>query len=232
MTPGPRAPLPPEDRRRLDAQAPRTWQRMLSGRRLNLIEPSPLDIEIHDIALGLSRNTRWNGQTSGEHGWSVAQHALLVVEILERRHPASPTWVLLAALLHDAPEYVTHDLITPLKAAVGDVFREIEARLQVAVHLAFNLPARLPEAVRAEIKRCDLIAGATEAVQLAGFTASEVRSILKIAEKPLKDTTLTPLPSAAAREAFLARFEQLHRAHRHALAQGAQPGAAADEFRF
>ena len=228
----PRAPLPPDDRRRLEEQAPRTWQRMLSGRRLNLITPSPLDIEIHDIAHGLSRNTRWNGQTSGEHGWSVAQHALLVVDILARERPSSPSWVLLAALLHDAPEYVTHDLITPLKAAVGDVFREIESRLQEAVHLAFHLPARLPDAVKAEIKRCDLIAGATEAVLLAGFKATEVRSILKIAEKPLKGVTLTPLPSAAAREAFLAGFDRLHRAHCHALAQGAQPAPPSDEFRF
>lgn len=228
-------PLPPEDRRRLDEQAPRTWQRMLSGRRLNLITPSALDIEIHDIALGLSRNTRWNGQTVGEHGWSVAQHALLVVEILQRQNPDRPSWVLLAALLHDAPEYVTHDLITPLKAAVGDVFREIESRLQEAVHLAFGLPARLPPEISAEIKRADLVAGATEAVQLAGFSAAEVRAILRISEKPLKGATLVPLPSAAAGAAFLARFDQLYRAHRHAQAQsgGAKPASAApDEFRF
>lgn len=235
MTAPSKPPLPPADRRRLEEQAPRTWQRMLSGRRLNLITPSALDIEIHDIALGLSRNTRWNGQTLGEHGWSVAQHALFVVDILQRQRADRPSWVLLAALLHDAPEYVTHDLITPLKAAVGDVFREIESRLQEAVHLAFNLPARLPPETAAEIKRADLIAGATEAVQLAGFTAREVRGILKIVEKPLKTVTLEPMPSAAAGAAFLARFEQLYRAHRHAQAQSggvkADP-AKPDEFRF
>jgi uncharacterized protein len=235
MSVPPKPPLPPADRRRLEEQAPRTWQRMLSGRRLNLITPSALDIEIHDIALGLSRNTRWNGQTQGEHGWSVAQHALLVVDILQRQRADCPSWVLLAALLHDAPEYVTHDLITPLKAAVGDVFREIESRLQEAVHLAFNLPARLPPETAAEIKRADLIAGATEAVQLAGFTPREVRGILKISEKPLKNIILEPMPSAAAGAAFLARFDQLHRAHRHAQAQsgGAKSDPAKpDEFRF
>ncbi len=239
MSAAPRTPLDESARRRLAENAPRTWQRMLSGRRLNLIEPSPLDIEIHDIALGLSRNTRWNGQTSGAHGWSVAQHALLVVDILQRQNPESPSWVLLAALLHDAPEYVTHDLITPLKAAVGDVFREIEARLQTAVHVAFGLPPRLPDEIAARIKKADLVAAATEAVQLAGFAAPEVKGILHIAAKPLADVALTPLPSAAVEAEFLKRFDILYRAHRHTLAQGnglgektAAANDAPDEFRF
>ncbi len=235
MSRAPEHPLDETARRRLDETAPRTWQRMLSGRRLNLIEPSPLDIEIHDIALGLSRNTRWNGQTSGEHGWSVAQHALFVVEILQRLHPDSPSWVLLAGLLHDAPEYVTHDLITPLKAAVGDVFREIETRLQMAVHQAFGLPPKLPCEITARIKKADLIAAATEAVQLAGFAPPEVSGILKIAAKPLPGAVLRPLPSAAAEAEYLKLFDRLHRAHRHALAQGGgkiEPPAPTDEFRF
>jgi len=207
--------LRPEDQERLNQQAPRTWQRMLSGRRLNLIDPSPLDIEIHDIALGLARNTRWNGQTKGQHGWSVAQHSMLVVEILQRIHPESPNWLLLAALLHDAAEYVTHDLITPLKAAVGDVFKVIEDRLQEAIHTAYGLPKALPAQVKAEIKKADWIAAATEAVQLAGFSEPEVKSILKISERPLTDITLEPHPSAQVEQDFLKLFERLHRTHRY-----------------
>ncbi|MQX35657.1 HD domain-containing protein [Roseospira navarrensis] len=192
------------------AHAPRTWQRMLSGRRLNLIEPSPLDIEIADIALGLARNTRWNGQTTGDHAWSVAQHSVLVVEILRRLNtPRRDTTLEMAALLHDASEYVTHDLITPLKAVVGDVFKEVEDRLMVAVHLRFGLPARLDAERKALVKRADLIAGATEAVQLAGFQPGEVKSLLGIRQKPLADVTLRPLPSREAQRLFLETYEAL-----------------------
>jgi len=60
---------------------PRAWQRMLSGRRLDLLNPSPLDIEIEDIAHGLARVARWNGQTTGDHAFSVAEHCLLVETI-------------------------------------------------------------------------------------------------------------------------------------------------------
>jgi len=209
--------LKTEDQNRLEEQAPRTWQRMLSGRSLNLINPSAVDIEIHDIALGLSRNTRWNGQTTGEHGWSVAQHSLLVVEILQQHNPQSPSWVLLAALLHDAAEYVTHDLITPLKAAVGDVFKVIEDRLQAAIHTRYSLPVILPNEVKANIKRADLIAAATEAVHLAGFTPKEVKGILRITEKPYTTKSLEPLPSTSARDEYLKLFNKLDKAHRHSL---------------
>ncbi|QXG80726.1 YfbR-like 5'-deoxynucleotidase [Rhodospirillum rubrum] len=206
-------PTDPALHARLRAQAPRTWQRMLSGRRLNLIDPSPIDIEIIDIALGLSRNTRWNGQTIGAHGWSVAQHSLLVSAIVADRlgAQADPRLVM-TALLHDASEYVTHDLITPLKAAVGDVFKELEDRLMCAVHLRFGLPARPAPEVKALIKTADWIAGATEAVQLAGFTAREVKSVLGIAEKPLRDVTLVPLPVAEAQARFLEAFHRLEAA--------------------
>ncbi|GEO82251.1 HD domain-containing protein [Pararhodospirillum oryzae] len=201
--------LDPVARARLRAQAPRTWQRMLSGRRLNLIDPSPLDIEIEDIALGLSRNTRWNGQTLGDHGWSVAQHSLLVADIVATFRPRPEPRVLLAALLHDASEYVTHDLITPLKAAVGDVFRELEDCLMCAVHVRFGLPARSSPEVHALIKRADRIAAATEAVQLAGFSPAEVRTVLEIRELPLKGVTLVPLPVAEVRRRFLETFHHL-----------------------
>ncbi|CCG08796.1 YfbR-like 5'-deoxynucleotidase [Pararhodospirillum photometricum] len=213
MSPQP-PPLDPTQQRRLRAQAPRTWQRMLSGRRLNLIEPSPLDIEIEDIALGLSRNTRWNGQTLGDHGWSVAQHSLLVTEIVRDLHDRVDPRLLLTALLHDASEYVTHDLITPLKAAVGDVFRELEDRLMCAVYTRFGLPARPSPEVHALIKKADRLAAATEAVQLAGFTEAEVRTVLEIREPPLPSVSLTPLPVADARRLFLERFHTLEKAVR------------------
>ena len=196
----------------LSAHAPRTWQRMLSGRRLNLIEPSPLDIEIEDIALGLARNTRWNGQTIGPHAWSVAQHSDLVVEIVRRLKPRANARLLMAAKLHDASEYVTHDLITPLKAVVGDAFKEVEQRLSAAIYLRFGLAPVLAPADRALIKEADRIAAATEAVQLAGFTAAECRSVLNFKEKPLKDVKLMPVPVAEAERLFLEGFHALEKA--------------------
>ena len=185
---------------------------MLSGRRLNLIEPSPLDIEIEDIALGLARNTRWNGQTSGPHGWSVAQHSDLVVDIVRRLKPRAGAKLLMAAKLHDASEYVTHDLITPLKAVVGDVFKEVELRLTRAIYLRFGLAPVLDSADRTLIKRADQIAAATEAVQLAGFTAAECRKLLNFKEDGLKDVKLTPLPVAEAERKFLEGFRALEEA--------------------
>lgn len=185
---------------------------MLSGRRLNLIDPSPLDIEIEDIALGLARNTRWNGQTQGPHAWSVAQHSDLVVEMVRRIKPKATASLLLAAKLHDASEYVTHDLITPLKAVVGDVFKEVELRLTRAIYLRFGLPPVPAPADKALIKKADRIAAATEAVQLAGFTAAECRSVLSFKEKPLKDVKLVPLPAAEAERRFLEGFRALEKA--------------------
>jgi len=192
--------------------APRTWQRMLSGRRLNLVDPSPLDIEIEDIALGLARNTRWNGQTSGPHGWSVAQHSDFVVEIVRRLKPRANARLLMAAKLHDASEYVTHDLITPLKSVVGDVFKEVEKRLMRAIFIRFGLASVVTSADYSLIKRADHIAAATEAVQLAGFTVAECRSVLNFKEKPLEDVKLTPLPVAEAEQKFLDGFRVLEKA--------------------
>lgn len=204
------SPNPTADR--LADHAPRTWQRMLSGRRLNLLDPSPLDIEIEDIALGLARNTRWNGQTSGSHGWSVAQHSDFVVDIVRRLRPRATARLLMVAKLHDASEYVTHDLITPLKSVVGDVFKEVESRLTQAIYMRFGLEPTVASADYALIKRADHIAAATEAVQLAGFTAAECRAVLKFKEKPLKDVKLVPLPVAEAEKKYLEGFRVLERA--------------------
>lgn len=151
----------------------RAWQRMLSGRRLDLLDPAPLDIEIEDIAHGLAFVARWNGQTSGDWPYSVAEHSLLVEEIFSRLNPGiAPRWRL-AALLHDAPEYVLGDMISPVKAAVGPGYGELDARLSAAVHLRFGLPATLPGPIKKGIKKADTVSAWIEAVQIAGFTRAE-----------------------------------------------------------
>ncbi len=184
----------------------RAWQRMLSGRRLDLLDPSPLDIEIDDIALGLSRVARWNGQTTGDHGMSVAQHSLLVLDILDATADRVSRNLRRAALLHDASEFVTADLITPFKAALGDSYKSIEKRVQEAVHLRFGLPARLSAEWSATIKRADRDAAFIEAVELAGFSEQEARRIFQFrrARRPGK---LTPWPPEEARRRFLERFK-------------------------
>ena len=137
--------------------APRAWQRMLSGRRLDLLDPSPFDIELEDIAHGLARVARWNGQTAGEHVFSVAQHSLLVEAIGAALEPGLDDRSRLGLLLHDAPEYVIGDMITPLKAMIGG-YAEVEGRLRIAIHRRFGLPAEPGRDVAAAIKRADRIA--------------------------------------------------------------------------
>ena len=152
---------------------PRAWQRMLSGRRLDLLDPTPVDIEIEDIAHGLAFVARWNGQTRGDWPYSVAEHSLLVEEIFGRLDPAAPVKWRLAALLHDAPEYVIGDMISPVKVAVGPDYGALDARLQAAIHLRFGLPSEVPKAVKARIKKADRVSAWLEATQIAGFTAAE-----------------------------------------------------------
>ncbi|WP_108263207.1 HD domain-containing protein [Mangrovicoccus ximenensis] len=155
------------------AKQARAWQRMLSGRRLDLLDPTPLDIEVEDIAHGLAFVARWNGQTLGDYPYSVAEHSLLVEAIYARMAPAAPAKWRLAALLHDAPEYVIGDMISPVKAAVGPGYGELDARLTAAIHLRFGLPAQLPKAVKAAIKRADNVSAWMEATQIAGFAEAE-----------------------------------------------------------
>ena len=188
---------------------PRAWQRMLSGRRLDLLDPSPLDVEIADIALGLSRVARWNGQTSGAWAFTVAQHSLLVEELARGYRPKLEQRWCLAALLHDAPEFVVGDLITPFKAAVGGGYKALEARLQRAVHLRFGLPAHLPREITSLIKRADRAAAYLEATQLAGFSETEARRIF-VRPRQLAERTLEPKPPEEVRKAFLSRFERLY----------------------
>ena len=153
----------------------RAWQRMLSGRRLDLIDPSPLDVEIADIAHGLARVARWNGQTRGPEIFSVAQHSLLVEALFSSASRAPPGKMRLAALLHDAPEYVIGDMISPFKAAIGGDYKRVEAGLQRAIHLRFGLPAELTPDLAGRIKLADRAAAYVEATRLAGFTVAEAR---------------------------------------------------------
>ena len=186
----------------------RAWQLMLSGRRLDILDPSPLDIEISDIAHGLARVARWNGQTRGAHAFSVAEHCLLVEDIAARLKPGLEARWRLAALLHDAPEYVIGDMISPFKAALGDGYKAIENALEAAIHVRFGLPAHLPAGIARLIKRADRISAALEAAQIAGFSKAEcARHFMR--PPPDLHITLQPLPVTKAQAAYLARFEAL-----------------------
>lgn len=196
---------------------PRVWQRMLSGCELDLISPDPSQIQPEDIALGLSRQHRWNGQTQGLYGYSVAQHSIMVAELLHMdsitcledipQDPTDPEKWRRAALLHDGAEYVCHDLISPLKNAVGDVFREVEATLMEAIHDRFNLPKTLPDCVKFAIKQADLQACVTEAVQLAKFSKTELSDVFGTSLQPLQ-SVISVWSEAQARVAFLEALER------------------------
>ncbi|MCA8869545.1 MAG: HD family hydrolase [Rhodobacteraceae bacterium] len=189
---------------------PRAWQRMLSGRRLDLLDPAPLDIEIEDIARGLSFQARWNGQTIGEFPYSVAEHSILVEQIFAALYPKSePRWRL-AALLHDAPEFVIGDMISPVKAAVGPGYKELDDRLMAAVHLRFGLPASLPAEIKKQIKRADRISAWLEAVQIAGFNRPEADRLFgKPNSELIERVRITLRPPSETRESFLARHTEL-----------------------
>lgn len=188
---------------------PRAWQRMLSGRRLDLLEPSPLDIEIEDIAHGLARVARWNGQTKGLHAFSVAQHSVLVERLVADLSPRLGREARLMALLHDAPEYVVGDLISPFKAAIGVNYKDLELKLQSAIHLRFGLPALVPKPLAVLFKKADHLSAYYEATQLAGFEEGIARKLFGAPPSGLKAIRLTPLPTADAQALFLERFHRL-----------------------
>jgi 5'-deoxynucleotidase YfbR-like HD superfamily hydrolase len=208
-------PRPPVNR----TSAPRAWQRMLSGRRLNLLDPSPLDIEIEDIAHGLARVARWNGQTLGPHIFSVAQHSLLVEGIAFSLNPQAGVKTRLAVLLHDAAEYVIGDMISPFKAMIGDTYRETESRILDAVMRRFGLPAPMTRIAHDLSKRADRAAAFHEATRLAGFSLEEGREIFgepaRLGQSTLK--LLEPMPLEAAEHLFLERFTVLDNEFRHNL---------------
>lgn len=180
---------------------------MLSGRRLDLLDPTPVDIEIEDIAHGLSFVARWNGQTHGDYAYSVTEHSLLVETLYSRIvvNP-KPKWQL-AALLHDAPEYVIGDMISPVKAAVGGGYGALDDRLTAAIHHRFGLPAALPKAVKRQIKQADKVSAWMEATQIAGFSTDEAN---KFFGKPdpaiMQGLTIALRPPMQVRAAFTDRF--------------------------
>ncbi|MGF1630802.1 MAG: hydrolase [Kiloniellaceae bacterium] len=186
--------------------AKRAWQRMLSGRRLDLLDPSPLDIEIEDIAHGLARVARWNGQTSGDAAFSVAQHSLLVDDIAAQMKPKLTPADRLSAVLHDAAEYVIGDLITPFKSAVGSDYKILEKRLMTAIRLRFGLPAQESEELTVLIKRADRVAAYLEATQLAGFSPSEARRLFGHSRR-FDGIVLVPWAPGQAKRCFLERCD-------------------------
>ena len=192
------------------AKQTRAWQRMLSGRRLDLLDPTPVDIEIADIAHGLAFVARWNGQTRGDFAYSVAEHSILVTDIFAAQNPKAPVKWQLAALLHDAPEYVIGDMISPVKAAVGPDYGALDARLTAAIHLRFGLPAQLPLAAKKQIKRADKVSAWLEAVRIAGFSEAEADGFFGRIDRDFAarfDIRLRP--PREVRDDFTARHESL-----------------------
>jgi 5'-deoxynucleotidase YfbR-like HD superfamily hydrolase len=194
--------------------APRAWQRMLSGRRLDLLDPSPLDVELEDIAHGLARVARWNGQTKGAHIYSVAQHSLLVEALARAKVPRLDRNGRLAVLLHDAPEYVIGDMISPFKAVIGDGYKAVEHRLLAAIHLRFGLLPKVPETLQNLIKTADRAAAYLEATRLAGFADDEARKFFGPPPQfsaAIERDYLTPWSASSAEQRYRERFEKLLR---------------------
>jgi 5'-deoxynucleotidase YfbR-like HD superfamily hydrolase len=192
----------------------RAWQRMLSGRRLDLLDPSPLDVELEDIAHGLARVARWNGQTKGAHIFSVAQHSLLVEALARAKVPRLDRNGRLAVLLHDAPEYVVGDMISPFKAVIGDSYKAVEHRLLAAIHLRFGLPAKIAETLHNLIKTADRAAAYLEATRLAGFADDEARKFFGPAPKfsvAIERDYLMPWSASCAEQRFRAQIKKLLR---------------------
>ena len=186
----------------------RAWQRMLSGRRLDLLNPSPLDIEAEDIAHGLSFLARWNGQTFGEFPLSVAYHSLLVQELFSREIK-NVAWQLVA-LLHDAPEYVIGDMISPVKNKIGPEYEKLEIEILRAVHIKFGLPTTVPKSIKSKIKNADKSAAWIEATQMAGFTEEEADKIFGSQKDDfVKKYKFIPMSPFKTREAFISRLNKL-----------------------
>lgn len=185
----------------------RAWQRMLSGRRLDLLDPSPFDIEIEDIAHGLSFVARWNGQTSGDYPYSVAAHSVLVEKIFTLSDPKIDQKWRRAALLHDAAEYVIGDAISPVKPTLGNEYRALEKRLEAAINLRFGLPAVLPPEISRRIKRADRQSAWLEATNIAGFSVAEANKLFGRVPASILAFELELSEPKEARAAFLTQFQ-------------------------
>jgi 5'-deoxynucleotidase YfbR-like HD superfamily hydrolase len=189
---------------------PRAWQRMLSGRRLDLLDPTPIDIEIEDIAHGLAFVARWNGQTFGDYPYSVAEHSLLVETLFTRLVPKATPAQRLTALLHDAPEYVIGDMISPVKAAVGPGYEDLDQRLASAIHIRFGLPALVPAPLKRWIKKADKISAWMEATQIAGFSQRDASRIFGCQDgAAIEGLDVSLRPPSEVRQDFLRRHAML-----------------------
>lgn len=198
----------------MSRQSARAWQRMLSGRRLDILDPSPVDVELSDIAHGLARVARWNGQTLGDYPFSVAQHSVLVLELFRAANPDASPAAQLQALLHDAPEYVMGDIISPFKAAMGGNYKNVENRLLSAIYLRFSLPATMPATLARQVKKADHEAAFFEATHLAGFDPVEARKLFGEPGQPAFDVNafdrlIRPWPTHQAHERFIQTFEDI-----------------------
>ena len=188
----------------------RAWQRMLSGRRLDLLDPTPLDIEVEDIAHGLAFVARWNGQTNGDFPYSVAEHSLLVEQIYSKSFKNPEKKWCLAALLHDAPEYVIGDMISPVKSAIGSGYQSLENRLSSAINLRFGLPAKIPDKIKKQIKKADKISAWIEAIQIAGFSKNEADKLFGAVDtKEIDGFSIRLRPPIEVRENYISRFNEL-----------------------
>lgn len=208
-------------------EQPRAWQRMLSGRRLDLLDPSPLDIEIKDIIHGLARVARWNGQTTGKHAFSVAQHSLMVEKIFTLSNSNCSPDEQLVALLHDGPEYVIGDMISPFKAIIGDSYKSVEARLEAAIHVRYSLPPHPSTALKKRIKRADQVSAYFEATELAGFSDKEARSYFGQPRGITKEQlSISPQETVEVEALFLHRFNEIENARKNAMPNKSQKRAS------
>jgi 5'-deoxynucleotidase YfbR-like HD superfamily hydrolase len=187
---------------------------MLSGRRLDILNPSPVDVELSDIAHGLARVPRWNGQTLGDYPFSVAQHSVLVLELFRAANPDSEPVGQLQALLHDAPEYVMGDIISPFKAVMGGNYQDVEKGLLSAIYLRFSLPAAMPATLRKQVKKADQEAAFFEATHLAGFDPDEARRLFGVPTQPAFevdafDRLIRPWPTHQAHQKFMDAFNEI-----------------------
>jgi uncharacterized protein len=205
--------------------AARAWVRLLSGKRLDLLNPTPFDWEDEDLALGLARTYRWGGHSAWPLPLSVAQHSLFVLQLRRQRFPdAKDARADLRELLHDADEgLLGFDSISPLKPFLGEAYHDLVARLQTAIGVRYGLPAWTAKEKRIH-KEADRIAAATEAVRVVGWTLDEVHRVLRIPFEPLTQDPLEPVyggkafapwPPQLAAERFLAELQALTRAAGH-----------------
>jgi hypothetical protein len=164
----------------MDGTDARAWVRLPSGRRLDLLAPTPFDWTDEDLAIGLSRTFRWGGHSVWPAPLSVAQHSLAVLALRRAARPAATRIGLRRELLHDAEEGLTNfDCISPLKPFLGAGFLALQQRLSAAVATRYALPAWEEEERRLH-KKLDIAMAAAEAVHVAGWSRAEVRATLGI----------------------------------------------------